>query len=396
MSSYIHTLNRVSKYAKNNLQVGLKSVYFLDFLDFTSFTYNSDFDITNLDVKQLYKIDEVHKESNLSTNNNLASLNIILEGNQSDINNKLHSYKKNKNIACFVILENGQIVFLGYLIDKAKAFRRVKRSLVNSSTQFNTGAKNDTGEATTRQSYTFEFHIQDLIFYKGSELKLDVLNLALKYGYIKQVTPDTLSNVTITGISYIEKDGVVTTQTDLSSQTLSIGDENYLYGQITDLRIDNNSISVLDVSNLTSLNYLYCYNNSISTLDVSRLFDLTTLRCEGNSISTLDVTNLTDLDYLYCQNNSISTLNVTNLTDLIFLYCQNNSISVLDVTNLTNLTLLLCHGNNLSTAQLDGILSNLVTNNQNNGTLNISNNTGTHTDTTSYNTLISTGWTITT
>jgi Leucine-rich repeat (LRR) protein len=64
---------------------------------------------------------------------------------------------------------------------------------------------------------------------------------------------------------------------------------------LTHLYCHDNSISVLDVSALTSLTTLYCYDNSISVLDVSALTSLTTLYCYDNSISVFDVSALTSL-----------------------------------------------------------------------------------------------------
>jgi Leucine-rich repeat (LRR) protein len=126
---------------------------------------------------------------------------------------------------------------------------------------------------------------------------------------------------------------------------------------LTFLACANNSISTLDVSNLTSLNYLSCAENSISILDVSSLTSLTYLHCHTNSISTLDVSNLTSLTLLACANNSINILDVSSLTSLTFLNCARNSISILDVSSLTSLTSLSCHTNSISTLDVTNLTS---------------------------------------
>ena len=153
------------------------------------------------------------------------------------------------------------------------------------------------------------------------------------------------------------------TNIDLNTQSLTTDFTNTLlskFNNLNILRCNNNSISVLDVSNLTGLITLNCYDNSISILDVSNLTGLTNLFCHTNSISILDVSNLTSLSILTCQSNSISVLDVSNLTSLVQLYCHQNSISVLDVSNLVNLTDLRCHLNSISVLDV----SNLVNLNQ--------------------------------
>ena len=121
------------------------------------------------------------------------------------------------------------------------------------------------------------------------------------------------------------------------------------FPNLASLKCQDNNISVLEVSNSTSLTQLYCYNNNISILDVSNLVLLTQLHCYNNSISILDVAGLTSLTQLSCGDNNITVLNVTNLTSLTQLTCYNNNIAVLDVSNLTLLTQLSCDNNNLST-----------------------------------------------
>ena len=159
----------------------------------------------------------------------------------------------------------------------------------------------------------------------------------------------------------------------------------------------DNSISILDVSTLTSLTALACFNNSISILDVSALTLLTILACYNNSISILDVSNLTLLTSLYCYDNSISILDVSALTLLTILYCYNNSISILDVSNLTLLTNLRCHNNSMNQAMVDTVLCDMSAHGISNGYLNISGNaTPSGAGITCKDDLVSRGWTVTT
>ena len=138
---------------------------------------------------------------------------------------------------------------------------------------------------------------------------------------------------------------------DLASQSLTTNFTSTLLSKFTnleDIYIANNSISVLDVSNLMQVQEISCHSNSISVLDVANLLNLTYIHCGGNSISVLDVSNLTNLTLLYCYSNPISVLDVSNLTNLAAIHCGNVPISVLDVANLLNLTQLYCYGNSVS------------------------------------------------
>jgi hypothetical protein len=56
---------------------------------------------------------------------------------------------------------------------------------------------------------------------------------------------------------------------------------------------------------------------------------LTVLDCNNNSLTSLDVSGLTSLTVLYCNNNSLTSLDVSGLTSLTVLYCNNNSLTSL-------------------------------------------------------------------
>jgi len=141
----------------------------------------------------------------------------------------------------------------------------------------------------------------------------------------------------------------------------------YLYCQ-------GNNISVLDVSALTSLKLLYCYSNNISVLDVSNLTLLTDLICVNNNISVLDVSALTLLNTLKCDGNNISVLDVSALTLLTYLRCYNNNISLLDVSAITGLSTLLAQNNSMKQDMVDTVLCDMDSHGTSNGTLNISGN----------------------
>ena len=109
-----------------------------------------------------------------------------------------------------------------------------------------------------------------------------------------------------------------------------------------------NSLTELDVSNLTLLTKLDCAYNQLTALDVSALTNLTSMDCSFNSLTKLNVSGQTNLTSLDCSDNQLTALNVSNLTGLTDLDCSDNQLTALNVSNLTGLTDLDCYRNKLT------------------------------------------------
>ena len=158
-----------------------------------------------------------------------------------------------------------------------------------------------------------------------------------------------------------------------------------------------NNISVLDVSALTELYFLSCSRNNISVLDVSALTGLTSLYCYGNPISVLDVSALTGLTSLYCYDSNISVLDVSALTGLTDFRCHYNYISLLDVSAITGLSTLLCYHNSMDQDMVDTVLCDMDSHGTSGGTLNISSNEApSATGVACKDNLVARGWSVTT
>ena len=166
---------------------------------------------------------------------------------------------------------------------------------------------------------------------------------------------------------------------------------------LTRVVLGNNDISVLDVSKITSLDWLYCQCNNISVLDVSALTSLYRLFCNNNNISILDVSALTSLGYLFCNDNNISILDVSALTSLKSLNCHYNNISLLDVSAITGLSTLKCQNNSMNQDMVDTVLCDMDSHGTSNGTLNISSNAApSATGVACKDNLVARGWSVTT
>ena len=134
------------------------------------------------------------------------------------------------------------------------------------------------------------------------------------------------------------------TELDVSNLTL-----------LTKLDCAYNQLTALDVSKLTGLKKLDCSFNSLTKLNVSGQTNLTSLDCSDNQLTALDVSNLTLLTKLDCSDNQLTALNVSNLTGLTDLDCYRNKLTALNVSNLTGLEDLDCSENQLTELYLSNL-----------------------------------------
>ncbi len=106
---------------------------------------------------------------------------------------------------------------------------------------------------------------------------------------------------------------------------------------VTSLYAGNQNISdATGIEAFTSLESLRIENNSLSSLDVSNLVNLKLLVCGGNVLTQLDVSNSPDLGVLECQFNQITSLDLSNNPALIFVRVNTNDLNDLNVQNGTN------------------------------------------------------------
>ena len=104
----------------------------------------------------------------------------------------------------------------------------------------------------------------------------------------------------------------------------------------------------------TALEYLDCsYGFALKSVDASGLSKLNYLDCNySQSMNSLLVRNCVALEYLNCSVCELSSLNVTGCPALKYLNCGSNDISTLNVTSNTQLESLLFYKNNISSINL--------------------------------------------
>jgi Leucine-rich repeat (LRR) protein len=118
------------------------------------------------------------------------------------------------------------------------------------------------------------------------------------------------------------------------------------YNELTSLDVSENSkllvldcrvneLSTLDVSYNPALKYFWCGYNYLSVIDVSQNTSLEGLECAFmfEQMANLDLSNITSLEWLYCASNQLTALDVTNQSDLMELEFGGNQLSTLDLTN---------------------------------------------------------------
>ena len=147
---------------------------------------------------------------------------------------------------------------------------------------------------------------------------------------------------------------------------------------LRELRVQINGLTNLDVSKNTALTYLDVYYNQLTNLDVSKNTALKTLVARDNQLINLDVSKNTALTSLYVDynqlinldvskntaltsldvwKNQLANLDVSKNTALIKLRVDDNKLTNLDVSKNTALTELLASSNQLINIDLSGTTS---------------------------------------
>jgi len=167
---------------------------------------------------------------------------------------------------------------------------------------------------------------------------------------------DTLENYVVTdSISGV-------TELDVRNDSISdlTGIEDFI--ALTNLLIDGNQLTSLDISSNTALMYLGCSENQLTSLDVSNNTQLFQIICSINQLTSLDVSNNTSLAYLTCHSNQLTSIDLSNNTALTAFWGNGNQLTSLDLSNNTALTGLDCGGNQLTYLNMkNGVTDALTT-----------------------------------
>ncbi|GAA4270060.1 T9SS type A sorting domain-containing protein [Hyunsoonleella aestuarii] len=121
---------------------------------------------------------------------------------------------------------------------------------------------------------------------------------------------------------------------------------------------DRNLLTSLLLPNTATLNRLYCYGNNLTEIDAGELMGLEIFNCNSNfnlttltlpstttlrelyaccaSLSNLDFSGNTSLQYLDLGINDFASLDVSMLNGLIWFWCNQNDLTYLNINNNSN------------------------------------------------------------
>jgi Leucine-rich repeat (LRR) protein len=143
------------------------------------------------------------------------------------------------------------------------------------------------------------------------------------------------------GNTEIECSEASTFSGSMNCDALSISDLAGIetFTSLTQLDCSNNSLTTLDLSQNTTLNFLQSNNNSLTILDLSQNPVITGVFCYNNSLTTLDLNQNMPLTILNCQTNQLTSLDISGFTSLTGLYCGSNQLTDLNVANGNNINM---------------------------------------------------------
>ncbi|WP_298515807.1 matrixin family metalloprotease [uncultured Kordia sp.] len=189
--------------------------------------------------------------------------------------------------------------------------------------------------------------------------------------------PDSNFEAALEALGYddISGDGQVPTDSINTITSLNVDGEsiNDLTGiedfvALETLDADNNSLTTIDVTNLTNLRQLSLQYNSLTSLDVTNNSNLEALSFRNNSVTAIDLSNnvnllslgfqynsITDIDlsnnillyHIACRDNGLTSLDLTNNPEMINIYAQNNSIPVVDLSGNPDLAIVAFPNNDI-------------------------------------------------
>jgi len=114
---------------------------------------------------------------------------------------------------------------------------------------------------------------------------------------------------------------------------VNIPDEAFLNALI-ELGVDTNGDGAISPSEAEVIPHLDVSERRISDITgIEAFINLERLNCWKNQLTGLDVSQNTTLTYLYCAYNQLTSLDVSNNTALIVLHCFGNQLSSLDISN---------------------------------------------------------------
>lgn len=158
-----------------------------------------------------------------------------------------------------------------------------------------------------------------------------------------------VDNNALTSLNVTQNTALINLRCELNQLTsLTVGTNTSLL----DLHCYQNFLTTLDLSQASALTKLYCNKNNLTSLNVTQCAALQILHCEYNALTSLNLSQSAALTKLHCPLNSLTTLNLSGCTALQFLDCFFNNLTSLDLSNSPSLTYLRCEDNALTSLNI--------------------------------------------
>jgi len=154
----------------------------------------------------------------------------------------------------------------------------------------------------------------------------------------------------------VNADGEIQVSEAEAASAIVVSDKNIsdltgieAFVNISQLYVNFNDLTTIDISNNTNLIELLIEFNQLESLDVSNNPRLLWLWFSGNNVSEIDLSNNPDIQLLWASNNQLESLDVSLLPNLASLNVGNNLISTIDLTS------------NPKLSQIDFVAGNMFT-----------------------------------
>jgi hypothetical protein len=172
------------------------------------------------------------------------------------------------------------------------------------------------------------------------------------------IKPSTSKLAAVYVNTYIPNAAFRTALLNLGAAITSSSGTNYLQIDKTrgGLFLDGSGISDLTgIQAFTSLSQLSLNGNSLTTLNISALTNLSYLDCRYNNLTSLTLSANINLAQVWCNNNPLLTSLTlpTATTTLWGVWCYGCKLTTLDLKGNTKITDLFCQSNQLTTASLN-------------------------------------------
>ena len=283
--------------------------------------------ITNLDVNQNINLSNIWINNNpietldFSNNPNLVELN----ARNSEALTTLNVKNGNNNILTQFQSQNSP-------------------NLICIQVDNEVDANNGAGVYGDWHKDSFVFYSEDcdepLTYVPDDNFEQALINLGYDAGALNNYVPTANIN-TITQLIINSK--------DINDLT---GIEDFIL--LERLSCFGNSLSTLDMSQNSNLNYLNCEGNQLISIDISQNYNLIELSCDDNQLTDLNTSQNSNLEILLCGGNKLTSLDITNNNLLRNFTCDNNQITNINTSSLnTNLNYFLCQNNQLTSLDVN-------------------------------------------